>query len=87
MQTTNILTLASLSEGESAFVLSLKSESAMRRRLMDIGLIEGTHVTCLKRAPFGDPAAYLIRGAVIAIRSKDAAEVILSKTNQSEVRL
>ena len=79
MQTTDTLTLASLPEGESAHVLSLKSSGAMRRRLMDIGLIEGTVVTCLKRAPSGDPAAYLIRGAVIAIRSRDAAEVILSK--------
>lgn len=79
MQTTDTLTLASLSEGESAHVLSLKSGGAMRRRLMDIGLIEGTAVTCLKRAPSGDPTAYLIRGAVIAIRSRDAAEVILSK--------
>lgn len=34
----------------------------MRRRLLDIGLIPGTRVTCTAVSPAGDPAAYLIRG-------------------------
>ena len=72
-------TLNSLNEGESAFVLKLNTKGAMRRRLMDIGLTEGAYVTCLKAAPSGDPCAYLIRDAVIAIRAHDASEVILSK--------
>lgn len=72
-------TLRSLSAGESAFVGELLTKGALRRRLMDIGLTEGAHVTCLNSAPSGDPCAYLIRGAVIAIRARDASEVILSK--------
>jgi ferrous iron transport protein A len=43
----------------------------MRRRLLDIGLAENTVVECVGRSPSGDPAAYLIRGAVIAIRKCD----------------
>jgi ferrous iron transport protein A len=38
---------------------------------MDIGLVENTPVECLGRSPGGDPSAYLIRGAVIAIRADD----------------
>lgn len=49
----------------------------MRRRLMDIGLIVGTRVTCVGRSPGGDPAAYAIRGAIIAIRDRDSTEVII----------
>ena len=71
--------LCALREGESAFVTEVRASSAMRRRLMDIGLIPGTKVTCMGRSPAGDPAAYLIRGAVIALRQADAAGVGLER--------
>ena len=50
----------------------------MRRRLFDLGLIPGTQVTCTARSPAGDPAAYLIRGAVVALRGRDAGEIRVS---------
>lgn len=50
----------------------------MRRRLQDIGLIEGTKVKCLQKSPAGDPVAYLIRGAVIALRSEDSSNILIS---------
>ena len=49
----------------------------MRRRLQDIGLIEGTVVECLGKSPLGDPTAFLIRGAVIALRREDAGRVLV----------
>lgn len=57
--------------GEHGVVHALNAQGSMRRRLLDIGLIENTEVECLGRSPAGDPSAYLIRGAVIAIRSED----------------
>ena len=60
----NIKTLSSLNEGSSGRVAELKINGSMRRRLQDIGLIEGTEVLCLQKSPSGDPVAYLIRGAV-----------------------
>ncbi|NCB63119.1 MAG: ferrous iron transport protein A [Clostridia bacterium] len=71
--------LCALRDGESAYVKNVAGESAMRRRLLDIGLIPGTRVTCQGHSPAGDPAAYLIRGAVIALRSKDAGCVTLER--------
>ncbi len=68
-------TMAMLGEGESAEVASLHHPDAMRLRLQDIGLIPGTAVRCLQKSPSGDPAAYLIRGAVIALRRQDAGRV------------
>ena len=67
--------LASLRTGESAVVETVGGADAMCRRLMDLGLISGTRVTCLGRSPAGDPAAYLIRGAVSALRGADASAV------------
>lgn len=73
----NQLSLASLRKGQSAFVTHIRAEEdeAMGRRLLDIGLIPGTRVTCVGISPAGSPSAYLIRGAVIALRACDAGRV------------
>lgn len=47
--------------------------SPMGRRLLDIGFTGGAVVRCLFAAPPGEPRAYRIRGAVIALRKEDAA--------------
>lgn len=71
------LSLNSIAPGQHAHVLALLSTGSMRRRLLDIGLIHGTEVECLGRSPGGDPSAYLIRGAVIAIRSEDGQNILV----------
>ena len=75
----NPSSLNSLRVGQSARVSHIEAEPArmVRRRLLDIGLIPGTRVTCTAVSPAGDPAAYLIRGAVIALRGRDAGGVYL----------
>ena len=57
---------------------------SMRRRLLDIGLVEGTEVECLGRSPGGDPSAYLIRGAVIAVRAEDARTVLIERRRDGQ---
>ena len=54
-------TLTALREGERARVAALLTEGGMRRRMQDIGLIEGTEVECVQKSPAGDPVAYRIR--------------------------
>ncbi len=73
------MNLSSLRSGESAVVGSLTADADMRRRLLDIGLVNGTRVECVGRAPCGEMGAYLIRGAVIAIRDEDASRVKAQK--------
>lgn len=68
-------TLGALRVGESGVVRKLRLDGAMRRRLLELGLVPGTRAECLLRAPSGSPAAYLVRGAVIALRQCDAARV------------
>lgn len=69
------LTLAALSPDESAVVGSIGCRGDIRRRLRELGLVEGTTVECVGVSPFGDPAAYLIRGAVVALRHEDSANI------------
>ncbi len=74
----NICRLTELAVGQIAKVGALMSEGTIRRRLQDIGLIEGTKVECVLKSPCGDPAAYLIRGGVIALRCEDAEKILVS---------
>ena len=66
--------LNELKVGQRGTVSQLLSD----RRLQDIGLIEGTKVECIQKSPSGDPIAFLIRGAVIALRREDSSSVLMS---------
>lgn len=68
-------TLQSLPVNSSARVKSLGCDASLRRRLMDLGLVPGTLVQCVQAGPFGDPVAYCVRGAVVALRGNDARRI------------
>lgn len=70
------IVLSALPLGSTCRVTRLNTEGIMRRRMLDLGLIDDTVVEALQQSPSGDPVAYLIRGAVIALRS-DVASTIL----------
>lgn len=71
--------LSELGVAERGRVTGLTARGGMRRRLLDLGLCEGAAVECVGKSPCGDPSAYLICGAVIAIRAADAATVAVRK--------
>lgn len=72
------LRLSSLARGREARVtgISAACRGAQRRRLLDLGLVPGTQVTSELVSPAGDPTAYRVRGALIALR-RDQADLIL----------
>lgn len=71
------LPLSFLPIGAKAKVKALISDGTVRRRMLDLGLISDTEVEALQKSPSGDPVAYYIRGAVIALRSEEAAKIIV----------
>ncbi len=72
-----IKSLCDIDIGRRAKVFSLTAEGSIRRRFLDIGLVEGAYVESLYKSPCGDPTAYLICGAVIAIRRQDAKHILV----------
>ena len=76
--------LNELKPGQKTRVKELRSQGSIRRRLLDIGLIEDTEVECLGRSPAGDPTAFLIRGAVIALRSEDCRDILVESRTCDE---
>ncbi|MCL5980936.1 MAG: ferrous iron transport protein A [Firmicutes bacterium] len=69
------LTMAALAPGTRALVQSLEAKGLLRRRLLDLGLVPGTVVAAIGRSPAGDPTAYRIRGAVMALRMDVARQI------------
>jgi DtxR family Mn-dependent transcriptional regulator len=69
------LRLSSLSTGETARIAGLDCEGPARRRLLDLGMTVGTPVECCFAAPAGEPRAYRVRNAVIALRRAQAEQI------------
>lgn len=58
--------------GETAVVVRLHGEGAVKRRIMDMGLTRGTEVHVRKVAPLGDPMELTVRGYELSVRKADA---------------
>ncbi|HUM69273.1 MAG TPA: FeoA domain-containing protein [Chloroflexota bacterium] len=67
--------LTALKTGETGEVIAISPacRGAERRRFMDLGILRGAKITVGFRSPSGDPVAYQIRGATIALRREQAA--------------
>lgn len=65
-------TLKALRVGETAIVVKLHGEGAVKRRIMDMGITKGVGVHVRKVAPLGDPIEVTVRGYELSIRKVDA---------------
>ncbi len=75
-------TLAVLRPGESGEVIriSRRCRGLARRRLMDLGILPGTAIHAEMKSPSGDPTAYRIRGATVALRREQADHIQINRT-------
>lgn len=76
-----LIPLNMLPVGSAAKVRSLTNDGNTRRRMLDLGLIKNTHIEAIQKSPSGDPTAYWIRGAVIALRSDEASKILVEAVN------
>lgn len=68
-------TLKDVKVGETAVVVRLHGEGAVKRRIMDMGLTRGTEVHVRKVAPLGDPMELTVRGYELSVRKADAERI------------
>lgn len=68
-------TLKNAKVGDTARVVKLHGEGAVKRRIMDMGLTKGVEVHIRKVAPLGDPVEVTVRGYELSIRKADAEMV------------
>lgn len=65
-------TLKQAKIGETAKVVKLHGEGAIKRRIMDMGITRGTEIYIRKVAPLGDPIEVTVRGYELSLRKADA---------------
>ena len=65
-------TLRDVQVGETAKVVKLHGEGAVKRRIMDMGITRGVEIFVRKVAPLGDPIEITVRGYELSIRKADA---------------
>lgn len=79
-----LIPLCRIGVGRCAKVKRIDVRGSMRRRFLDIGLVEDAIVECVGRSPSGDPSAYRIRGAIVAIREDDCMGVLTALAPDGE---
>lgn len=78
------LSLADLEPKQRGKVIDVdaRCRGPKRRRLFDLGILPGTVVEAEMRSPFGDPTAYRVRGALIALRRDQAAQIRIERLEE-----
>ena len=68
-------TLRDIKPGQTARVVKLHGEGAVKRRIMDMGITRGVEVYVRKMAPLGDPMEVNVRNYELSLRKEDAAKI------------
>jgi len=74
-----MIPLSELKPKEKGTVLKVGGKGAVRRRILDMGVVPGTDVEVVKVAPLGDPVDLLVRGYHLSLRREEAREILVEK--------
>jgi len=67
--------LSEMREGDSATVVKIGGNGALRRRILEMGILKGAHVHVEKYAPLKDPLELIVKGSHISLRVEEAAQI------------
>lgn len=76
--------LRELKENQSATILSISATGELGRRIRDMGLVPGTHITVVGRAPLKDPVALRLRDFTLTLRNNEADLIAVSVEEKGE---
>jgi len=67
--------LSEMREGDSATVVKIGGNGALRRRILEMGILKGSRIHVEKYAPLKDPLELIIKGSHISLRVEEAAQI------------
>ncbi|MFP8881386.1 MAG: FeoA family protein [Myxococcota bacterium] len=70
-----LLRLSEVAQDQSVVIVSVDSDAAQGRRLLDLGFLPGTAVRMVRRAPLGDPIQFELRGCSLCLRKTEADSI------------
>lgn len=77
--TNSYCSLDTLVPGKSGRILSIQCEEHMRQRLLDMGFVKDSLITCEGESSHKDPKAFLLRGCVVALRNADSRHIFIQE--------
>jgi len=76
-------TLAHIKSGQQVIVQGI-TDSTLKPKLMEMGLVNGKAITVLFKAPFGDPIAIDVQGYILSLRLDEAKLILVDTIHSSE---
>jgi len=76
--------LSELEPGDKGVVVKIGGNSSTRRRIMDMGVVRGTKVLLVRRAPLGDPIELEIRDYNLSLRKREADNIYVELEDSIE---
>lgn len=74
-----VMPLSHIKQGEQGRIVWVASEAHMQQRLTDLGFIADEILSCVLQSHRGGMSAYLVQGAVIALRQENANEIFVEE--------
>jgi len=71
----SVKTLNQLKPGERATIVKVGGEGAVRRRILDMGVVSGAAIEVVRVAPLGDPLEFRVKGYNLSLRKSEAQNV------------
>lgn len=78
------MVLSELKMGQSAVIDRVGGSGALRRRILEMGIIKGVRVYVEKYAPLRDPMELIVKGAHVSLRVEEAAYISVVQTASEE---
>lgn len=69
--------LSELEKGQKAVIVQVGGKGAVKRRMMDMGVVPGSEISVVRIAPFGDPIEFSIKGYSLSLRKSEANEIMV----------
>ena len=75
--------LSDMKEGETAKIIQVGGNGALRRRILEMGLLKNSEVYVEKYAPLKDPIELIVKGYHLSLRVNEASQITVEKMGSS----
>ncbi len=67
--------LTHLKKGQNAKIIHVRGSGPIKRRMMDMGMVPGSEINLIRKAPFGDPIEFRVKGYSLSLRKEEAEKI------------